>query len=241
MPTPYSQFIQELIHCIEEKHLLKHPFYQLWAQGRLPLSVMRSYAEQYYHLERNFPRFLSRMHAECEQFDVRQSITDNLYDEEHGEENHRELWLRFAECIGAQRKEVMESTPLSETQYALDTFMELSSTSTLSGTGALAAYESQIPAVAEKKLEGLREHYNITDERGTAFFRVHGVMDIQHANEWWDIIDQYADTDEKKTEVRGSVERGRDALWKFLDGICRAYMPKELKEEVEQMYAARSA
>ena len=50
---------QTLKAIIEEKHLLKHPFYQAWSNGTLPLSVMQKYAIQYYHLELNFPKFLS--------------------------------------------------------------------------------------------------------------------------------------------------------------------------------------
>ena len=101
--SPQTLFSNYLKTIINEKHLLKHPFYKLWEQGQLPLSALSRYAEQYYHLETNFPRFLSRLHSQCEDFAVRQVITDNLYDEEHGESNHRELWLRFGESVGATR------------------------------------------------------------------------------------------------------------------------------------------
>ena len=37
---------------------------------------------------------------------MRQSILDNLWDEEHGEVNHAEMWLRFGEGIGVDRDDV---------------------------------------------------------------------------------------------------------------------------------------
>ena len=37
---------------------------------------------------------------------VRQQMLDNLWDEEHGKDNHAELWLRFAEGIGVSREDV---------------------------------------------------------------------------------------------------------------------------------------
>lgn len=232
-------FIQELKSEIDKRHLLKHPFYQMWNRGSLPIEVMRKYAEQYYHLEKNFPTFLSKIHASCTQdeFDVREAITNNLYDEEHGVENHRELWLRFGESIGASRQEIQNSKPLPETNSTIAVFNELSTRSYLEGVSALSAYESQIPAVAETKLEGLEKNYAMTDERGQKFFKVHGVMDIEHANSWWDIINDHADTEEQKNQVTEAVKMGRDALWSFLDGVCRAYMTAEKQDEMDLLYA----
>lgn len=234
-----EKFIEQLQSEIDKRHLLKHPFYQMWNRGTLPLEVMRKYAEQYYHLEKNFPTFLSQIHASCthDEFEVRQAITNNLYDEEHGPENHRELWLRFGESIGASRQEIQGSEPLPETKGTIAVFNELSSSSYIEGVGALSAYESQIPAVAETKLDGLEKNYGMTDERGQKFFKVHGVMDIEHANSWWDIISEHAETEEQKIEVTNAVKKGRDALWNFLDGVCRAYMPAEKQGEIDLLYA----
>jgi len=220
-----AAFINSLKAVIKEKHLLQHTFYQMWEAGTLPIEVMQKYSEQYYHLERAFPTFLSRMHTDCDEFDVRQAITENLYDEEHGSENHTELWKRFGETIGATRKGMENSTQLPETKQAIDTFKTLSGQSFLAGVGGLAAYESQIPAVAETKLKGLQTHYGIDNEKGTEFFKLHGVLDIKHAQTWWDIISKYADTPEKQEEVLKAVEQGRDALWGFLSGIMREYLP----------------
>jgi len=221
----HTPFITSLVEKIEEKPLLKHPFYQLWAKGALPIEVLRAYAEQYYHLEKAFPTFLSRMHADCGEFAVRQAITDNLYDEEHGIENHRELWLRFGEAIGTTREVIQNSDLLPETRETIETFHKLAGSSFLEGTAALAAYESQIPAVAETKLQGLKEYYGITDIRGTAFFRVHSTLDKEHSEVWWNVIDKYATSRTLKIAVEKTVTEARDALFKFLDGICRVYLP----------------
>lgn len=223
-----SPFVLRLQGLIAEKHLLTHPFYQAWNAGTLPLEVMREYAKQYYHLEKNFPRILSRVHTNCESPKVRQVLSDNLHDEEYGEKNHRELWLRFAESIGVDRSAVETSEALPETKTTLENLFEAAEHSTLSGIGALSAYESQIPAVAESKLAGLAKHYGITDERGTEFFELHGVVDIEHANAWWSVIDEYALNNAEQEETKTGVTIGRDALWGFLDGVCRAYFPATL-------------
>ncbi len=223
-----SPFVARLTGIIAEKHLLTHPFYQHWTAGTLPIGVMREYAKQYYHLEKHFPRLLSRVHTGCDDPSVRQTLSDNLHDEEYGEKNHRELWLRFAEAIGCVRENVETSEALPETKAALSSLTRVCAEGTLSGIGALSAYESQIPAVAASKLAGLEKHYDISDERGTEFFRVHMAADVTHAGAWWRIIDTFATTDALQKKVEEGVSAGRDALWGFLDGVCRAYFPEAL-------------
>lgn len=219
-------FVSELGAVIAEKHLLTHPFYRAWSAGTLPISVMQEYAKQYYHLEKNFPIFLSTIHSNAgEDFVSRQAITNNLHDEERGKQNHRELWLRYAEAIGVDRSEVESSEPILETKAAIDTFVRLAKSSMIEGVAGLTAYESQIPSVAESKLDGLKKHYGITSKSDTAFFRLHQTLDVAHANAWWHIIDRYATTNDIKQTIHTAVVEGRDALWGFLDGIVRTYLP----------------
>lgn len=214
---------QELLAMIDEKHLLKHPFYQLWTEGTLPIEVMRKYAEQYYHLERNFPNFLSAMLMTCDDEGIRAKILANFNDETSGTANHRELWLKFGEAIGATREEMKNSEMLPETAATIATFQSICTSSYMQGAGALAAYESQMPAIAAKKIEGLLDHYGMEAGDGTEFFRVHGIMDVHHAQVWWDMIEGHEE------EVAESVKAGRDALWNFLTGILKAYKPEALQ------------
>lgn len=220
---------QDLLAAIDQKHLLNHPFYQAWSKGTLPLEVMKKYAEQYYHLERNFPNFLSAMLMTCDDEGVRAKILDNFNDETGGSENHRELWLRFGEMVGASREEMKNSEMLPETAAAVETFRSICGRSYLEGAAALGAYESQIPAIAAKKIEGLAQHYGIAaDQPGVEFFRVHGLLDVKHAQVWWDMLEAAELTDAQKAAVKAATEQGRDALWNFLTGVLKAYMPEAL-------------
>lgn len=220
---------QELLALIDEKHLLKHPFYQAWTKGTLPIEVMRKYAEQYYHLERNFPNFLAAMLMTCDDESIRAKILENFNDETSGSKNHRELWLRFGECIGVAREQMKNSEMLAETAATIVVFNRICSKNFLVGAAALGAYESQIPAITAKKIEGLVKNYGIPEGEGTEFFRVHGYLDIKHAQVWWDIIAAVKLTDTQKEEIRVATTKGRDALWNFLTGVLKAYMPEALE------------
>ena len=128
---------------IEARSLLKHPFYQAWTKGTLPLSSLAEYAAQYYHFEKEYPRFLSGVHHRCDDARVRQVLLDNLWDEEHGEENHVELWLRFCDALGLDRDEVTSREPAEASDELVRTFTRLTTEQpTAAGAAALYAFES---------------------------------------------------------------------------------------------------
>ena len=87
MTTTATVLEARLAEVLEEKSLLKHPFYRAWTQGTLPAERLQEYARQYFHFEAAFPRFLSALHSRVEDPGVRQLILENLWDEEYGERN----------------------------------------------------------------------------------------------------------------------------------------------------------
>ena len=101
-----KKFIDRIDNMIEEKHLLNHSFYKAWSAGELPKETIREYAAQYFQHVSLFPRYLSSIHSNCEDIKTRQILLDNLIDEEKGEENHPELWMRFAEGMGNSRQKI---------------------------------------------------------------------------------------------------------------------------------------
>ncbi|HWA07250.1 MAG TPA: TenA family transcriptional regulator, partial [Ignavibacteria bacterium] len=44
-----EQITKELDRILEEKSILKHPFYQKWNEGKLTIGELQDYAKQYYH------------------------------------------------------------------------------------------------------------------------------------------------------------------------------------------------
>ena len=49
------------------------------------------------------------------------------------------------------------------------------------GVAAVYAYERQIPAVAQAKIDGLRNRYGVDDGRTLSFFEVHATLDVEHS------------------------------------------------------------
>ena len=65
-------FSKELGQKLDQYHLLKHPFYQIyWNEGKLTREIIKDYAEQYYQHVKAFPRYISATHSLCEDLDKR--------------------------------------------------------------------------------------------------------------------------------------------------------------------------
>ena len=86
---------------LDEYHLLKHPFYKSWNEGKLNREIIKDYAEQYYQHVKAFPRYISATHSICEDLDKRRILLENLQDEEKKDADHPMLWKNFALSVGA--------------------------------------------------------------------------------------------------------------------------------------------
>jgi pyrroloquinoline-quinone synthase len=204
---------------IAEHHLLKHPFYEAWTAGTLPRAALLDYAAQYYAFESNLPRYLTALHARSESAAVRSTLLENAWDEEHGESNHPELWLRFADALGLERAQVVGCHRHDPTQALVSTYREAAETAPVeAGIAALYAYESQLPAVAEAKIAGLRAHYGVESRDGLAFFEVHRAIDVHHAAAERHILEQAVSGENGESTVVWT-ERALKAWWDFLNGV----------------------
>ncbi|SRR5581483_903272 len=215
-------FFDRLDASIAEYSLLKHPFYQAWSAGTLSTETLRTYAGQYYQFEKEFPRFLSAVHSNTENIEHRRQILLNLMEEEHGRPNHPELWLQFAESVGANSDEAKQTVPFAETDNLIQTLRELTRTGdTLEGIGALYGYESQIPEISSTKIAGLREFYGVTSQEALAFFTVHEQADELHRRAERDLMQELIQSREDEDRTIAAAQQVAIAFYKMLDGIVR--------------------
>ena len=205
---------------VAERAMLKHPFYQAWTEGRLPLDSLRAYARQYFHHVEAFPRAVSAVHSACPDRDGRRMLAENLAEEEGieaGKQDHATLWLMFACGLGESEDAVRAQELNPETEALIATFRRLSRQSYAAGLGALYAYESQFPAVASAKIEGLVDRYGIDDEETLRFFRVHQDADVEHSAVCRALLDRLPEDQKAEAVVAGEELAG--ALWNFLSGV----------------------
>jgi pyrroloquinoline-quinone synthase len=208
---------------IAEKHLLKHPFYLAWTRGELTKEALADYARQYYHHVAAFPTYLSAVHANCNDQTTRKQLLNNLIDEEAGSPNHPELWLQFTDGLGVSRDDAKNSEKWTETKNLIETFRSVcGEESTAEGLAALYAYESQIPAICESKIDGLKKHYGFSNSQHYQYFTVHLEADREHSAAEREMLAAYVNKHNFES-VKASVDRVLDALWEMLSGVCRRH------------------
>jgi pyrroloquinoline-quinone synthase len=205
---------------VAERAMLKHPFYQAWTEGRLSLEMLRAYARQYFHHVEAFPQAVSAVHSSCPDRGGRHMLAENLAEEEGieaGKQDHATLWLMFACGLGENEDAIRAQQLNPETAALIETFRRLSRRSYASGLGALYAYESQFPAVASAKIEGLVDRYQVTDEETLRFFRVHESADVEHSAVCRTLLDRLPE--DEKADAIAAGEELAGALWDFLSGV----------------------
>ncbi|HTO77330.1 MAG TPA: CADD family putative folate metabolism protein [Thermoanaerobaculia bacterium] len=217
-----KEFLARLDALVAEKHLLKHPFYVLWNEGKLSREDLRQYAVSYYPQVANFPRYVSGVHASCEDAALRQELLENLIEEERGAENHPALWRRFAASLGAASSDLASAPRTPEIAAAVEEFLAATrSGSVAEGLAALYAYESQIPEIAKTKREGLASYYGIADAAATKFFTVHEEADVWHRQVEREALGRIAETPADRERALAAAGRCLDALNRALDGVMR--------------------
>jgi len=222
-----EKFTTEVNAVIEEKSLLKHPFYQKWNEGTLTRTELQEYAKQYYHFVKHFPRFVSCVHSNCEDVNTRKILLENLADEEGyktGISDHPRLWINFAESLGLTEDEVKNAKPIREVEDLVDGMYELTRSPEFTlGLASLYAYESQVPEISRTKIDGLKKFYGIDSQKAIEFFTVHEEADVYHSKDEMDIMVKNNLSLEDQKRLINTVDESATLMWNFLDGVYKNY------------------
>ena len=211
-------FSKELNKKLDEYHLLKHPFYKSWNDGKLTREIIKDYAEQYYQHVKAFPRYISATHSLCEDIEKRKILLENLQDEENRDDDHPKLWKNFALAIGSSNDEIKSVKEEKFTTELIENFFKNGRASYAEGLASLYTYERQIPEVAETKIRGLKNHYGVTSKEGLKFFEVHKAADVYHREACEKLLDALSKKEQEKAEK--SALSTAKYLWSFLTGMA---------------------
>lgn len=163
---------------IEERSLLKHPFYRAWSAGELSLDSLAGYSKEYFQLVKAVPGFMDPL-VEMAPETERAELASNREEER----SHIGPWRRFASSLGVPSEELDSYGGLEKTRRAVALLGSLMGTYG-GGAAAMYAFEKEIPAISRAKLDGLAQFYGIGSERATEYFRLHMEADVRHAASW---------------------------------------------------------
>jgi len=225
-----TQFFEQLEASIARYDLLSHPFYRAWAAGELTREDLREYARHYYHHVEAFPCYLAELALRLDEGELRRAVLANMCDEKgaaggSGKDSgphsgpHSELWLDFAEGMGA-RRDMRWHLPVAEVRELVRYFHRVASEGTPEeALAAFYVYESQVPRVAKEKEHGLRQMYG-ADDKTCGYFSLHASADIFHSNVWRNQLEnRIAANPETAQSTLDAAEKTAQLLWQALDGV----------------------
>lgn len=186
---------EQLNHVIDRWSLLRHPFYQAWESGDLPVNALRTYAQEY-------GAFIQMLPTGWETL----ADTDTAAEERE----HAELWLEFAKGLQTEVAEARLPAVVGLVHASQRLFSQVPA-----ALGALYAFEAQQPATAQSKLDGLRKHYSLP-ATVESYFVAHSANQHEAAK----LLQRIASLPEgQQTAAVEACEQMAEALWNALTDI----------------------
>ncbi|MEK0348612.1 MAG: iron-containing redox enzyme family protein [Nitrosopumilus sp.] len=174
--------IKRIDELIDNRSLLKHPFYQMWSDGKLTQDSLAGYSKEYFQLVKAVPFFMKPIIEKAPD-----SVISELIANQQEESDHVKLWIDFAGELGVSEDELTSYTGLTKTRNAVSDLNELMNTYE-GGACAMYAFEKEIPKISQTKLDGLAEFYKMTSDEATEYFKLHTEADIRHTISWRNIL-----------------------------------------------------
>ncbi len=176
--------IKKIDAMIEERSLLKHPFYQMWSDGKLTQESLAGYSKEYFQLVKAVPSFMNPIIEKAPD-----SVISELITNQQEESDHVKPWINFAGELGIFEDELIPYTGFTKTRKAVSDLNELMNTFE-GGACAMYAFEKEIPKISQTKLDGLAEFYGMTSDEATEYFKLHTEADIRHTASWRNILEK---------------------------------------------------
>jgi len=190
-----SSLIKRIDEMIDERSLLKHPFYEMWSDGKLSLDSLTGYSKEYFQLVKAVPSFMSPIIEKAPE-----SVMPELVDNQKEEADHIQPWIKFAGELGIPEDELTKYEGLEKTKKAVSDLDELMNTYE-GGSCAMYAFEKEIPKISQTKLDGLAKFYGMSNDNATEYFKLHTEADIRHAAAWRDILQTTSTNTDKLIQI----------------------------------------
>lgn len=219
-----EEFVSAIESILSDRSILKHPFYRKWDEGKLSMAELQEYAKQYYHFVQNFPMFVSAVHSNCADAEIRKMLVENIADEDGFKSpvaDHPTLWMNFGKALGISEKDMQSSEPNDSVSNMIDGFYSLCRNADYRiGLAVLLGYEKQIPEVSRVKIDGLKKFYKIDSKKAIEFFTVHEEADIHHSKAELNALLKSCENETQQSAVLQAVEKSASYYWRMLDGFA---------------------
>lgn len=233
-------FKESLLQIMERKH---HWAWELFSGNRIRTDQLKIHFQQEYAVYvRDFPVFLSRIHAKNPPPSVRSVLAANIYEEETGglslDQSHPELFLQMMEGLRFSRKDFESVRLLPKARRYRAWLDEVTlRKSWLEGAAAIAIFvEGSVKDRKELDQADLPQPLDIdyyvqnhplvrfhqVDPKYLNLIRAHQTVERGHRKDAWKIVLDHADTQTARRKVHAILRDGLSLWLSYRDGVAAA-------------------
>jgi pyrroloquinoline quinone (PQQ) biosynthesis protein C len=215
-------FRDQLIATRNQRHSKNHPFFNLWAQGKLTKEQTALYCVQHYHFVGEYLNWMAYEASQIPHRDVKAYLFENLGDEENPEDRHLDMLMDYVETCGLRRESVEQAKILPGTEGLQNWGWRLVYQKPWQAAlaGMFIGLESQFLDICKKIVPALHEHYGWSPRsREIRFFEEHIHADEIHGEKGFAIVERYCTTPELQRMALKAVEDATQKRWQYMNGI----------------------
>ena len=241
---PGKEFCNVLMDEVKRRHArLYHPFYLDLYEGKLPVEAVRIWAKEAwgifaYNVAINTAKLVRCQLSGIHDPEIHKKFVDVIHSEvgytyftdaPRDVLGHRALFLRFGEAIGIPAGELerceLEEDFLPTTVLARVGWLDIALRSNhileqVAATNCCNEYSNHL--TGGRFFRAFRDHYGLKPH-DIEFFAEHGEADTEHSNIGYELVEQFASTNELQVRVVKALRKGLAIWWAITDGVAREW------------------
>jgi pyrroloquinoline quinone (PQQ) biosynthesis protein C len=217
-----GKFHDQLVETRDRNHSKNHPFFELWAHGKLTRQQTSFYCSQHFHYVGEYLNWLAYEASQIPYHDVKAYLLENLGDEENPEDRHLDMLKDYVAASGEDRDSVETRIVLAGTDQLQNWGwrMVYQAPWQAAVAGMFIGLESQFLDICKKIVPALHRHYGFEPHaREIRFFEEHIHADEVHGSKGFAIVEKYCNTAELKDLALKQVEEATIRRWRFMNSI----------------------
>ena len=220
--TPSKDLVSAIEAEVQKHSLLQHPFYLAWSKGMLTKDQLAGYAKEYYYAAKHVPNVMEAI-AENLPKSLSAETRDTFAKQAEEEGEHIELWERFASALGVTEGELEAYEPTDTVKEAVTSIIEAAEEGFEEGVAAMYAFECDLPAISQSKIDGLIKFYGLRNDDAHAYFEEH-LREEKHLCFWRNLLKKFtaAKMQPALMAAKGAVRAQNEVL----DGVMERYCPE---------------
>ncbi|MGH7854737.1 MAG: TenA family transcriptional regulator [Candidatus Binatia bacterium] len=217
-----NTFHDRLIAARDRNHSKDHPFFDLWAAGKLTKEQTAFYCTQHFHYVGDYLNWLAYEASQIPQRDVKAYLFENLGDEENPDDRHLDMLKDYVAASGVDRDSVESSIVLPGTDQLQNWGwrMVYHRPWQAAVAGMFIGLESQFLDICKKIVPALHKYYGYKPRaREIRFFEEHVYADEIHGSKGFAIVEKYCDTPELQALAIKQIEEATVRRWRYMNSI----------------------